>query len=94
MPKSSPRFTPGHGEVADDLGAVGQRRGCEDHEAGEIDAVSADLRGLRDHVLGFLAVADGWLFALDATPPGHLRVYSLADPDRPSLSGESVHPFW
>jgi len=31
-----------------------------------------------------LAVADGWLFALDATPPGHLQVYSLAHPDQPT----------
>ncbi|MEA2604835.1 MAG: hypothetical protein QOF89_5827 [Acidobacteriota bacterium] len=37
-----------------------------------------------------LALADGWLFALDATPPGHLMTYSLANPDRPSLSGELV----
>lgn len=37
-----------------------------------------------------LAVAAGWLFALDATPPGHLMIYSLADPDRPSLSDEVV----
>lgn len=37
-----------------------------------------------------LALADGWLFALDATPPGHLVIYSLVDPDRPSPTGESV----
>ncbi|MFL6237417.1 MAG: hypothetical protein ACJ76N_30130 [Thermoanaerobaculia bacterium] len=37
-----------------------------------------------------LAIADGWLFALDATPPGHLMTYSLADPARPSPSGEIV----
>jgi len=37
-----------------------------------------------------LAIADGWLFALDATPPGHLMTYSLANPDLPSLSGEVV----
>lgn len=32
-----------------------------------------------------LALADGLLFALDATPPGYLLVYSLADPRRPRL---------
>jgi hypothetical protein len=37
-----------------------------------------------------LAIADGWLFALDATPPGHLMTFSLADPAVPSPSGESV----
>jgi hypothetical protein len=37
-----------------------------------------------------LAVADGWLFALDATPPGHLMTYSLADPERPSPTGAIV----
>ena len=37
-----------------------------------------------------LAIADGLLFALDATPPGHLMTYSLANPARPSPSGEIV----
>jgi len=37
-----------------------------------------------------LAVADGLLFALDATPPGHLATYSLADPDRPAPTGAIV----
>ena len=37
-----------------------------------------------------LAVTGGWLFALDATPPGHLMIYSLSDPDRPSRSSEIV----
>jgi len=37
-----------------------------------------------------LAVADGWLFALDATPPGHLQVYSLAQPDRPTPLGTPI----
>jgi len=37
-----------------------------------------------------LAAADGWLFALDATPPGYLMTYSLADPGRPSPSGAVV----
>lgn len=37
-----------------------------------------------------LAVADGWLFALDATPPGHLMTYSLADPALPLPSGVIV----
>ncbi|HYU35419.1 MAG TPA: hypothetical protein VEW48_24975, partial [Thermoanaerobaculia bacterium] len=37
-----------------------------------------------------LAIADGWLFALDATPPGHLMAYSLAVPDLPSPSGAIV----
>ena len=35
-----------------------------------------------------LAIADGWLFALDATPPGYLIVYSLADPGRPGAAVE------
>lgn len=37
-----------------------------------------------------LAVADGWLFALDATPPGHLQVYSLTNPDQPIALGTAV----
>jgi hypothetical protein len=37
-----------------------------------------------------LAIADGWLFALDATPPGHLMTYSLAAPDLPAPSGSIV----
>src|SRR5918996_2539859 len=37
-----------------------------------------------------LAIAGGWLFALDATPPGHLMTYSLADPDLPEPSGAIV----
>ena len=37
-----------------------------------------------------LARDGGWLFALDATPPGHLMTYSLADPVRPSPSGAIV----
>ncbi|HEV8579663.1 MAG TPA: hypothetical protein VGX68_11345 [Thermoanaerobaculia bacterium] len=44
-----------------------------------------------------LTIADGWLFALDATPPGHLIVYSLSDPDQPGPTGEiapvAVGPF-
>jgi hypothetical protein len=44
-----------------------------------------------------LAIADGLLFALDARPPGHLSVYSLADPAKPRLLGVSrevaVGPF-
>jgi hypothetical protein len=32
-----------------------------------------------------LAAADGFLFALDARPPGHLSVFSLADPAHPRL---------
>jgi hypothetical protein len=37
-----------------------------------------------------LVAADGWLFALDATAPGHLLVYSLADPDRPALTAQNI----
>jgi hypothetical protein len=37
-----------------------------------------------------LAVAGGWLFALDATPPGHLMTYSLANPGQPAPSGAIV----
>jgi hypothetical protein len=37
-----------------------------------------------------LAIADGLLFALDATPPGHLMTYSLADPDLPLPAGDVV----
>lgn len=44
-----------------------------------------------------LATIDGWLFALDATIPGHLLVYSLANPDRPMLASQiapaEVGPF-
>jgi len=44
-----------------------------------------------------LATIDGWLFALDATIPGHLLVYSLANPDRPVLTSRiaptEVGPF-
>jgi hypothetical protein len=32
-----------------------------------------------------VAIADGFLFALDARPPGSLAVYSLADPAKPAL---------
>ena len=32
-----------------------------------------------------LAVADGFLFVLDARKPGHLSVFSLADPEKPAL---------
>jgi hypothetical protein len=37
-----------------------------------------------------VAAADGWLFALDATSPGFLLVYSLANPDQPELVGQIV----
>jgi hypothetical protein len=37
-----------------------------------------------------LAVADGLLFVLDARPPGHLGVFSLADPAAPKLVGLPV----
>lgn len=37
-----------------------------------------------------LALAGGWLFALDATPPGHLMTYSLANPGQPAPSGAIV----
>jgi hypothetical protein len=37
-----------------------------------------------------LAVADGLLFVLDARPPGHLSVYSLADPVAPELRSGPV----
>lgn len=44
-----------------------------------------------------LALADGLLFVLDAQPPGHLAVFSLADPARPRLLGTpapvAVGPF-
>ena len=44
-----------------------------------------------------LVVADDWLFALDATAPGYLLVFSLADPDHPAFTGNSepvpVGPF-
>lgn len=40
-----------------------------------------------------LALAGDLLFALDARPPGHLSVYSLADPIRPRLlDGSQVVP--
>jgi hypothetical protein len=37
-----------------------------------------------------LALADRLLFALDATPPGHLAVYSLADPFHPRAVAAAV----
>jgi hypothetical protein len=37
-----------------------------------------------------LAVAESWLFALDATPPGYLMIYSLAHPGLPSPTSEIV----
>lgn len=37
-----------------------------------------------------LAVADGFLFALDARPPGALSVFSLADPTNPKLVSTPV----
>jgi hypothetical protein len=44
-----------------------------------------------------VAIADDLLFALDARPPGHLSVYSLADPAHPRLIGAArevaVGPF-
>ena len=50
-----------------------------------------------DESIDDLAVADDLLFALDARPPGHLSVYSLADPAQPRLVAPSravpVGPF-
>jgi hypothetical protein len=37
-----------------------------------------------------VALADGLLFVLDARAPGHLAVFSLADPANPALAGEPV----
>lgn len=37
-----------------------------------------------------LALADGLLFVLDARAPGHLAVFSLADPGVPALAGAPV----
>jgi hypothetical protein len=37
-----------------------------------------------------LALADGLLFVLDARAPGHLAVFSLADPATPALAGAPV----
>jgi hypothetical protein len=37
-----------------------------------------------------LAIADGWLFALDATPPGHLMTYCLANPAPPTPASAVV----
>lgn len=37
-----------------------------------------------------VALADGLLFVLDARPPGHLAVFSLAEPARPLLRGAPV----
>ena len=37
-----------------------------------------------------LAVADGFLFVLDARKPGHLSVFSLADPAKPTVASASV----
>jgi hypothetical protein len=40
------------------------------------------------HSADDLALADDLLFVLDAREPGHLGVYSVADPTRPRLIGE------
>jgi hypothetical protein len=37
-----------------------------------------------------IAVADGWLFALDATPPGYLMTFPLARPDLPLIDRAPV----
>src|SRR4029453_14814494 len=37
-----------------------------------------------------LSSSDGWLFALDATPPGHLMIYSLADANLPKPASAAV----
>jgi len=37
-----------------------------------------------------VAVADGFLFALDARPPGHLSVFSIEDPSSPRLVSSPV----
>ncbi len=37
-----------------------------------------------------VAVADGWLFGLDARTPGTLSVYSLQDPARPRLASGPI----
>jgi hypothetical protein len=37
-----------------------------------------------------LAISDGFLFALDATSPGHLSVFSLANPEKPVLVSEPI----
>jgi len=60
-----------------------------------VDLVSEKRRGLLPPTapvdrIDDLTIADGWLFALDATPPGHLMVYSLANPDLPALTGAAV----
>ena len=37
-----------------------------------------------------LSIADGFLFALDATPNGHLAVFSLKDPGHPVQVGQTI----
>lgn len=37
-----------------------------------------------------VAIADGFLFALDARPPGHLSVFSIEDPHKPRLVSAPV----
>jgi hypothetical protein len=48
-------------------------------------ATRRTIAPFRDTSVDDLATADGLLFALDARPPGHLAVYSLADPATPAL---------
>lgn len=71
--------------------AAGRRayatRGAEGIEIVELDVPSRRrlVRPVPGTTVDDLAIADSLLFVLDAHPPGHLSVYSLADPAHPAL---------
>lgn len=54
-----------------------------DAVAGQTIATLPPARGSES--VDDIAIAEGLLFVLDARPPGHLSVYSIADPLRPRL---------
>src|SRR2546428_10700973 len=67
------------------------QRGFEaiDTRSGKVIGVTPPARGSES--ADDLPVADSFLFVLDARPPGHLSVFSLADPTKPTLvSGPAV----
>ncbi|HXT21608.1 MAG TPA: hypothetical protein VN923_12730, partial [Thermoanaerobaculia bacterium] len=60
-----------------------------------VDVASAKRVGLAAPVapadrIDDLAIAEGWLFALDATPPGHLLTYRIANGGLPAATGAVV----
>ncbi len=59
-----------------------------DTEAGKTLATVAPPLGSES--VDDLAIADGFLFVLDARAPGHLSVFSLKDPAHPTLASRPV----